>query len=86
MRVHVGGNDDYNAKVSGRTRSRVGSSSPIVVREITDPYVGPTTVTPSSSIQTLATSGKTVGEDIIVDPIPSNYGLITWNGAVLTVS
>ena len=24
--------------------------------------------------------------DITVHPIPSNYGLVEWNGAVLTVS
>ena len=36
--------------------------------------------------QTLATAEKTVLENIVINPIPSNYGLITWNGSVLTVS
>lgn len=49
-------------------------------------YAGPYTVTPTTSTQTLTTSGKTMNQDVVVDPIPSNYGLITWNGSTLTVS
>lgn len=49
-------------------------------------YTGPTQVTPSAETQTLSTTNKTVTADIIINPIPSNYGLITWNGSVLTVS
>lgn len=49
-------------------------------------YTGPYIVTPTRSEQVLPTEGKTLGQDIIVNPIPSNYGLITWDGAILTVS
>jgi len=49
-------------------------------------YTGPTTVTPSGSEQTLATAGRSMGRDIVVGPIPSNYGLVSWDGSVLTVS
>lgn len=49
-------------------------------------YTGVTTVTPSAETQVLHTQNKTVFDDITINPIPSNYGLITWNGAVLTVS
>ena len=49
-------------------------------------YSGVTTVTPSEEIQTLQTEDKVVLENIIINPIPSNYGSITWNGATLTVS
>ena len=51
-----------------------------------DYYTGETTVTPSASEQRLATTGLLVPRDIIINPIPSNYGLITWNGSTLTVS
>lgn len=51
-----------------------------------EPYAGETTVTPSAETQTLRTGGTVLLEDIIINPIPSNYGLITWNGATLTVS
>lgn len=59
----------------------------IVVNHIGgDPYEGPYTVTPSSSEQTLLTQWKTMGDNVVIEPIPNNYGLITWNGSVLTVS
>lgn len=49
-------------------------------------YDGPYTVTPSQQQQTLPTTNKTLSQSIVVKPIPSNYGLITWNGSTLTVS
>ena len=49
-------------------------------------YEGPYSVTPSQQAQTLATEGYLMTGDVVVNPIPSNYGKITWNGAVLTVS
>lgn len=49
-------------------------------------YTGATEVTPSSSTQVLNTAGWFMGNDITIKPIPSNYGLITWNGSTLTVS
>ena len=49
-------------------------------------YAGPYEVTPSAEKQTLRTAGRLPSGDIVVNPIPSNYGLITWNGSVLTVS
>ena len=49
-------------------------------------YDGPTTITPGPEAQTLATAELVVPADIIIEPIPSNYGLITWDGATLTVS
>lgn len=51
-----------------------------------DPYTGPTVVTPSDQTQTLATTGLLIPTDIVINPIPQNYGLITWNGSTLTVS
>lgn len=49
-------------------------------------YHGPVTVTPSEDIQVLNTEGMVIEENIVIEPIPSNYGLITWNGSVLIVS
>ena len=49
-------------------------------------YEGEYTVTPSSETQTLNTTGFLMDGDVVINPIPSNYGLITYNGAVLTVS
>lgn len=49
-------------------------------------YNGPYTVTPSKQTQILQTRNLTLTGNITVNPIPQNYGLITWNGAFLTVS
>lgn len=57
-----------------------------VVNVTADEYDGPYDATPSSAAQTFATTGKLMTADFTVQPIPSNYGLVTWDGAVLTVS
>lgn len=49
-------------------------------------YKGQTVVTPSREEQVLETKGFLLGDNIIVEPIPKNYGLVTWNGVTLTVS
>ena len=49
-------------------------------------YMGVTEVTPTTAEQVLDTSNKVVTRNIVINPIPSNYGLITWNGSTLTVS
>ena len=49
-------------------------------------YTGTYEVTPSDQTQTLSTNGKKMAADVVVNPIPSNYGLITWDGSVITVS
>ena len=50
------------------------------------PYDGPYEVTPTQHTQTLATIGRKMADNVTINPIPSNYGLITWNGSVITVS
>lgn len=52
----------------------------------TDPYEGSYEVTPTQSTQTLLTEGLRMTANVVINPIPSNYGLITWSGSVLTVS
>jgi len=49
-------------------------------------YQGTTTFTPSQSTQTAQTAGLIVDTNIIINPIPSNYGRIAWNGSALTVT
>ena len=49
-------------------------------------YHGMTEVMPSSETQTLHTANRVLMQDITIDPIPSNYGLITYNGSIITVS
>ena len=56
------------------------------MREILPIYDGAVSVTPSAETQTLRTENKSLMSDIIINPIPNNYGLITWDGSTITVS
>ena len=49
-------------------------------------YTGSVVVTPSSETQTLNTANLMMPANVTVNPIPSNYGLITYNGSIITVS
>ena len=49
-------------------------------------YEGAYEITPSAEVQTLPSTDTVLHRDIVINPIPSNYGLITWNGTTLTVS
>ena len=49
-------------------------------------YTGSYEVTPSGSEQVLETDSFYMTGNVVINPIPSNYGLITWNGSTLTVS
>ena len=49
-------------------------------------YIGSYEVTPAQYAQILRTKGKRMVDDVTVNPIPSNYGLISWDGSVMTVS
>lgn len=57
-----------------------------VIGSSADPYTGETEFTPTEETQVVPTENFFMTSNIIINPIPSNYGLITWNGAVLTVS
>ncbi len=61
-----------------------GSSGTVYIRGA--PYEGTYTVTPTQETQTLLTANLRMLENVTINPIPSNYGLITWNGSTLTVS
>ena len=49
-------------------------------------YGGAYEFEPSADAQVIETHGLLLDEDITIDPIPSNYGLITWDGSTITVS
>ena len=49
-------------------------------------YEGEVRITPRATAQVLPTKKRMVEEDIVVEAIPQNYGLITWNGSYLLIS
>jgi len=77
----VTGGASIGASLSGS--ASVGAA---VSAAVSMPYAGAYEVTPTAQAQTLPVGGTTPLQDIVVNPIPSNYGLITYNGSTITVS
>lgn len=78
----LGGIGGISGTVSGSGKLSAQMTTPRIVPT----YTGTYTVTPTMTTQILATAGRMLNEDITVNPIPSNYGLITYNGGIITVS
>lgn len=78
-------NSNLNARFSAATTFGASIDSTVYVPMLEE-YEGPYTVTPSEDTQTLGTEGFHMARDVTINPIPSNYGRITYNGSILTVS
>lgn len=89
--VVLGGDANLQTQIDGEvslSQSTCADAEMVFIkREVAYPtYTGPTTFTPSAEAQTIETRETTVFDDITINPIPSNYGLITWDGSTLMVS
>jgi hypothetical protein len=49
-------------------------------------YTGEVQFTPSQETQVIQTNNKVLLSNITINPIPSNYGKISYNGSTLTVT
>lgn len=78
-------NQTLIARVSTAETLPCTISTPVVVGNLPT-YTGTTEFTPSQEAQTIETANKVLLENITINPIPNNYGLVTWNGSVITVS
>lgn len=76
---------DFNAKFENDDSFDDILENVIEIGKI-DPYNGSYIFTPSSEEQVIEIHGKTAINDIKIEPVPNNYGLITWNGRTLTVT
>ena len=63
-----------------------GSAVQVIAYDSHKAYEGEYTVIPSENQQVLQTADKLMNGNVIIEAIPSNYGLITWNGSTLMVS
>ena len=64
-----------------------GTGTPVARDYVERPaYEGDYEVTPSAEEQVLLTKHLRMTDNVTIKPIPSNYGLITWNGSTITVS
>lgn len=79
----INGGVSASATVGVKT---ISASATVYRAQSLIPYTGEYEFTPSAETQTIPIYGKVASADIVINPIPSNYGLITWNGSVLTVS
>lgn len=66
--------------------SSVPLSGELTIAGSVPPYSGSYEVTPTDEIQTIPCGGWLMAQDITINPIPSNYGHVAWNGVTLTVS
>lgn len=74
----------------GSLSGRLSGNSVVygVIRQSNDTpyYTGEYEATPNTEIQIFDTQGYRMSQNFTVNPIPNNYGLISWNGFELTVS
>ena len=73
--LHIGGDDTESLHIGAE-----------IYNVESEPYEGEYQVTPSQSEQVLETADKLLRENVVVAPIPYYYGLITYNGSIITVS
>lgn len=75
-------------ELSGKLSTAQEISGELTVPQYVLPpsYGGPYEVTPSGEAQVLETDSFYMNGDVVINPIPSNYGLITYNGSEITVS
>lgn len=64
----------------------LGVSEQIVIEDHdTLPYRGEYEFTPTEDVQTVHINGLRATRNITINPIPENYGRLTWTGNTLTV-
>lgn len=49
-------------------------------------YTGTYEFTPSDVAQEIPTSNKILTQNIVINPIPSNYGLVAYDGSILSIT
>lgn len=82
-----GENNEFSASFAEESTIKADFESTVIAEKIiTDMYDGDYVITPSAKPVVLETVGKVSRQNFVVNPIPQNYGLITWNGSYLTVS
>lgn len=74
--------------LSGQLAGQKSISAGLIIPEIVDaqPYLGNYSFTPTNETQIIEIEGLKATQNITIDPIPQNYGLVTWDGSTLTVS
>lgn len=82
---------DYDSEVEFEFKTETeidfGFDTEVIVTTSNVPiYDGEYEFTPTAETQIVEIANKKATDNITINPIPHNYGLIGWNGAFLTVS
>ena len=85
IKLTVNTSETAALKVDGMDPVTLAAESSILV-ERSKVYEGDYEFTPSDTAQTIEIANERAISNITINPIPSNYGLVTWNGSTLTVS
>lgn len=72
--------------LTGEISEEQGLSGALTIAGGIPSFQGPYAVTSGDAVQTIDCAGLLMSQDIIVQPIPSNYGRIAWDGVSLSVS
>lgn len=90
------GREQQRIKISNSTPQRIGvgnaHNQKIALRNTytitvgADPYKGEYVITPSREQQVLQTKHLSMSENVVIKPIPQNYGMISYNGFELTIT
>ena len=81
----------YSAEAFGYSEYETSVSNPSytldVVGGVSDvpSYDGEYEFSPGEETQTVSSGGYFLAKDITINPIPSNYGRIAWDGNAITV-
>ena len=87
MSFHISFRDERDMKMRFREDPAFSAKfGEVQYVPVSERYEGEYIIEPTQHEQILPTAEKLLAENITVKAIPKNYGLITWNGAVLTVS
>lgn len=84
MKLQIVDNNEINLSVGDSDGLSLSAGE--VVNIGAEKYGGPYEWTPSTETQTIPIKDKQATADITIQPIPNNYGLITYNGVAITVS
>ena len=83
----ITGNISTRQTLSGSISSGKTLTGALNIPVVSPPrYNGGYEFTPSEETQTIPIEDKFAIADIVINSIPDNYGLVTWNGTTLTVS
>ena len=85
---NISGTVNGDATLTGHVSGKSTLAGEVQIYNASAPpdYTGSYEVNPSQEEQALPTAYKRLTKDVIIKPIPEYYGLITWDGSVLTVS